>query len=194
MEPWLIALATRRRVGRVVAPVLQVVASSPVPTYFPWVFDATFSFLRAPLLWGDAEVAILVQTFRNGFHHPFLDLWSGVQTIPAEFWEGMDHHEPGPSPGCAGSSCRPPSPYILPGTSSPMNRRWTGLEVQEFWPQHHRRESPPRWGVGMMQYIGRNLALGNVANAAWVSLLIGMVVPVYGLRFTRNLVDLVRRT
>ena len=42
----------------------------------------------------------------------------------------------------------------------------------------------------MMKFIGENLATGNVASAAWVSLLFAVVVVIYGLFFTRNLMDL----
>jgi NitT/TauT family transport system permease protein len=45
----------------------------------------------------------------------------------------------------------------------------------------------------MMKYIGLNMANGNVANAAWVSLLFAMVVAIYGIVFTRNLMDLARK-
>ncbi len=45
----------------------------------------------------------------------------------------------------------------------------------------------------MMKYIGSNLAVGNIPAAAWVSCLFAVVVVLYGLLFTRNLMDLARR-
>ena len=185
-------LATRRRVGRIVIPVLQVVASYPVPTYFPLVFAATFSFLSATLPWGYAEVYILVLAFLSCFYYLFFDFWIGVQAIPAEFWEVMDNHELGFFTRMRRVVLPATFPYIVTGISSTVNSCWAGLEIGEFWPNIDGSHSLVA-GVGMMQYIGRNLALGNVANAAWVSLLFGIVVLVYGLLFTRNLMDLARR-
>jgi NitT/TauT family transport system permease protein len=44
-----------------------------------------------------------------------------------------------------------------------------------------------------MKYIGVNLANGHVENAAWVSLIFAIVVAIYGIVFTRNLMDLARK-
>jgi NitT/TauT family transport system permease protein len=37
------------------------------------------------------------------------------------------------------------------------------------------------------------MANGQVGNAAWVSLLFAVVVAIYGIVFTRNLMDLARK-
>ena len=185
-------LATRRPTSRVVTPVLQVVASYPVPTYFPLVFAATFSFLSAAIPWGYAEIYILVLAFLSCFYYLFFDFWIGVQAIPGEFWEVMDNHELGYFTRMRRVILPATFPYIVTGISSTVNSCWAGLEIGEFWPNIDGTHSLVA-GVGMMKYIGVNLASGNVAGAAWVSLLFGIVVLVYGLLFTRNLMDLARR-
>jgi NitT/TauT family transport system permease protein len=45
----------------------------------------------------------------------------------------------------------------------------------------------------MMYYITSNMAKGAIGPAAYVSLLFAVVVAVYGILFTRNLMDLARR-
>jgi NitT/TauT family transport system permease protein len=185
-------LATRRRLGRAVIPILQVVASYPVPTYFPLIFAATFSSLSTTLPWGYAEVYILVLAFLSCFYYLFFDFWIGVQAIPAEFWEVMDNYELGFLTRMRRVILPATFPYLVTGISSTVNSCWAGLEIGEFWPDIAGGHSLVA-GVGMMKYIGLNLAQGNVSNAAWVSLLFGVVVLVYGLFFTRNLMDLARR-
>ena len=44
-----------------------------------------------------------------------------------------------------------------------------------------------------MYYISSNMANGDIAAAAYVSLLFAIVVAIYGIFFTRNLMDLARR-
>ena len=45
----------------------------------------------------------------------------------------------------------------------------------------------------MMYYISSNMANGQIAAAAYVSLLFAIVVAIYGIVFTRNLMDLARK-
>ncbi len=45
----------------------------------------------------------------------------------------------------------------------------------------------------MMKYISSNMANGDVASAAWVSLPFAIVVAIYGIVFTRNLMDVARK-
>ena len=46
---------------------------------------------------------------------------------------------------------------------------------------------------GMMYYVSSNMANGQIAAAAYVSLLFAIVVAIYGTVFTRNLLDLARK-
>jgi NitT/TauT family transport system permease protein len=45
----------------------------------------------------------------------------------------------------------------------------------------------------MMKFIGFNLGRGDIGAAAWVSLIFAMVVFVYGIVFTRRLMDVARK-
>jgi NitT/TauT family transport system permease protein len=45
----------------------------------------------------------------------------------------------------------------------------------------------------MMKIISMNLASGDTGLAAWTSLLFAIVVGVYSIVFTRNLMDLARK-
>jgi hypothetical protein len=46
---------------------------------------------------------------------------------------------------------------------------------------------------GMMYYISSNMASGKIAAAAYVSVLFAVVVAIYGIAFTRNLMDIARK-
>jgi len=45
----------------------------------------------------------------------------------------------------------------------------------------------------MMYYISSNMVKGALGPAAYVSFLFAVVVAIYGIAFTRNLMDLARR-
>ena len=83
-------------------------------------------------------------------------------------------------------------PYLVTGISSTINSAWAGIEIGEFWPSIDGTHSL-EVRDGMMKYIGLNMATGHVANAAWVSFLFAIVVAIYGIVFTRNLMDLARK-
>ncbi|HML03913.1 MAG TPA: hypothetical protein VK487_11160 [Candidatus Bathyarchaeia archaeon] len=45
----------------------------------------------------------------------------------------------------------------------------------------------------MMKFIGFNLARGDIGVATWISLIFAIVVFIYGLVFTRRLMDVARK-
>jgi NitT/TauT family transport system permease protein len=47
--------------------------------------------------------------------------------------------------------------------------------------------------VGMMKVITSNTAAGNIGIAAWTSFLFAITVVVFGIVFTRKLMDLARK-
>ena len=44
-----------------------------------------------------------------------------------------------------------------------------------------------------MKFIGLNMASDQIAYAAWVSILFAIVVSLYGIFFTRNMMNLARK-
>ncbi|MDE1876744.1 MAG: sugar ABC transporter permease, partial [Thaumarchaeota archaeon] len=83
-------------------------------------------------------------------------------------------------------------PYLVTGLSSTINSAWGGLAVGEFWPHIYGNQTL-QVHTGMMRVISEGLANGNMGIAAWTSLLFAIVVGVYSIVFTRNLMDLARK-
>ena len=185
-------LATHSRASAVVAPVVQTVAAFPAPTYFPIFVGATIGFLVTAFPFGYVELYVFILGFLSCFYYVFFDFWIGVQAIPSEFWEVMENHELGFRQRMRRVILPATFPYLVTGLSSTINSAWAGIAIGEFWPDIVGNRTLVV-KIGMMKFIGENLVAGNVASAAWVSLLFAVVVVIYGLLFTRNLMDLARR-
>jgi len=186
-------MATHLRASRIIAPLIQVLAAFPAPTYFPLIFIATLPILSAALPLWYSEVYIFILGFLSCFYYVFFDFWIGVQAIPSEFWEVMQNNNLGYFTRMRKVVLPASFPYLVTGLSSTINSCWAGLAIGEYWigiggPGHNLVAS-----VGMMKYISYNLSIGDVGAAAWVSLLFAIVVIIYGLFFTRNLMDLARK-
>ncbi len=185
-------LATHARANLIVAPVVQTVAAFPAPTYFPIFVGATIGFLVVEFPFGYVELYVFILGFLSCFYYVFFDFWIGVQAIPSEFWEVMENHELTFGQRMRRVILPATFPYLVTGISSTINSAWAGIAIGEFWPDIVGNRTLVV-KIGMMKFIGENLAAGNVASAAWVSLLFAVVVVFYGLFFTRNLMDLARR-
>ncbi len=185
-------LATHARANSIVAPVVQTVAAFPAPTYFPIFVGATIGFLVVEFPFGYVELYVFILGFLSCFYYVFFDFWIGVQAIPSEFWEVMENHELTFGQRMRRVILPATFPYLVTGISSTINSAWAGIAIGEFWPDIVGNRTLVV-KIGMMKFIGENLAAGNVASAAWVSLLFAVVVIFYGLFFTRNLMDLARR-
>lgn len=188
-------LASHRRVGNAVLPGIQAFAAFPAPTYFPLLFILTVPFLEHMLPSLYTEVYIFLLGFISCFYYVFFDFWIGIQAIPSEFVDVMRNYEiPFWTrmrrvilPSCL--------PYLITGLSSTINSAWAGMAIGEFWPDIAPNVAPNglRAPFGMMYYISSNIAKGATGSAAYVALLFAVVVAVYGIVFTRNLMDLARR-
>ena len=188
-------LATRRRLGDAVFPVIQVIAAFPAPTYFPLLFIATLPFLEHALPMFYTEVYIFILGFLSCFYYVFFDFWIGVQAIPSEFVEVTQNYKL-PFLTKMRRVILPASlPYMITGLSSTINSAWAGIAIGEFWPNIAPQVAPNGLQVkfGMMYYISSNMANGQIGAAAYVSLLFAIVVAIYGIAFTRNLMDLARK-
>ncbi|EQD45609.1 ABC transporter, partial [mine drainage metagenome] len=185
-------LATHPRANAVIAPVIQTVAAYPAPTYFPLLVGATIGFLVTAFPFGYVELYVFILGFLSCFYYVFFDFWIGVLAIPSEFWEVMDNHELGFRQRMRRVILPATFPYLITGISSTINSAWAGIAIAEFWPDIVGNRTLVV-KIGMMKFIGENLASGNTAAAAWVSVLFAVVVVFYGIFFTRNLMDLARR-
>jgi len=186
-------LATHHRASLTLAPIVQAVSAFPAPAYFPLIFIATFPLFssRLPAAYS-TEIYVFTLGFLSCFYYVFFDFWIGVQAIPTQFWEVMRNHELSFPTRMRRIILPGTFPYLITGISSTINSAWAGIEIGEYWPNidgSHSLEVRD----GMMKYIGLNMSNGQVGNAAWVSLLFAVVVAVYGIVFTRNLMDLARR-
>ena len=188
-------LSTHHRAGNALLPAIQVFAAFPAPTYFPLLFVLTLPFLEHafPLFWTDVYVFIL--GFLSCFYYVFFDFWIGVQAIPAEFTEVERNYEIHFWTKMRRIIFPATLPYLITGLSSTINSAWAGIAIGEFWPRIAPSVSSQGLQIksGMMYYISSNMAAGQIAPAAYVSLLFAIVVTVYGILFTRNLMDLARR-
>jgi len=187
------ALATRHRASLILAPIVQAISAFPAPTYFPLVFIATFPLFSSILPAAySTEIYVFTLGFLSCFYYIFFDFWIGVQAIPTQFWEVMRNYDLSWRTRMRRIIIPGTFPYLVTGISSTINSAWAGIEIGEFWPNidgSHSLEVRD----GMMKYIGLNMANGHVENAAWVSLLFAIVVAIYGIVFTRNLMDLARK-
>jgi len=188
-------LATRRRAGDAALPVIQILAAFPAPTYFPLLFIATLPFLEHLLPTLYSEVYIFILGFLSCFYYVFFDFWIGVQAIPSEFVEVTRNYKL-PFLTKMRRVILPASlPYMITGISSTINSAWAGIAIGEYWPSIAPKVAPDGLQVkfGMMYYISSNMANGEIGAAAYVSLLFAIVVAIYGIAFTRNLMDLARK-
>ncbi|HUK29320.1 MAG TPA: ABC transporter permease subunit, partial [Candidatus Acidoferrales bacterium] len=137
-------------------------------------------------------IYVFILGFLSCFYYVFFDFWIGVQAIPTQFWEVMRNNELGFRARMRRIILPATFPYLITGISSTINSAWAGIEIGEFWPNIDGTHSL-EVRDGMMKYIGVNMSQGQVGNAAWVSFLFAIVVAIYGLVFTRNLMDLARK-
>ncbi len=188
-------LASHHRLGDAVLPALQAFAAFPAPTYFPLVFILTIPFFERWLPFLYVEVYIFILGFLSCFYYVFFDFWIGVQAIPSEFLDVVRNHEV-PFWARMRRVILPASlPYLITGLSSTINSAWAGMAIGEYWPNIAPKVAPAglQAPFGMMYYITYNMANGAIGPAAYVSLLFAVVVAIYGVLFTRNLMDLARK-
>ena len=186
-------LATHHKLGNAILPAIQAFAAFPAPAYFPVLFVFTIPLMENafPFFW--TETYIFLLGFLSCFYYIFFDFWIGVQAIPSEFNELVSNHQIRFFTKMRRVILPATLPYIITGLSSTINSAWAGIAIGEFWPNISRNGPPLLAKNGMMYYISSNMAAGQIGPAAYVSLLFAIVVAVYGILFTRNLMDLARR-
>ena len=186
-------LTIHKKAVPVSLPFIQIIAAFPVPAYFPLIYAITLPFFHGVL--GDdvsTEFYILLLCFISTFYYVFFNFWVGIQAIPTEFWELMRNYELKTFTRLRRVILPATFPYLIAGLSSTINSAWGGLAIVEYWHNiydHHSLQVQ----VGMMKIITTNTTNGNMGIAAWTSLLFAIVVIIFGILFTRNLMDLARK-
>lgn len=186
-------LATHHKTGDIILPALQAFAAFPAPAYFPVIFITTVPFISRllPFMW--TEFYIFVLGFLSCFYYVFFDFWIAVKSIPEEFNEVVKNYQVGFFTKMRRVIFPAAIPYLITGLSSTINSAWAGIAIGEFWPNITPTGPELQVKNGMMYYISSNMASGNIGAAAYVSLLFAIVVAIYGIVFTRNLMDLARK-
>jgi NitT/TauT family transport system permease protein len=185
-------LSVHRRLSTALTPVVQTAAALPAPAYFPLIFIATIPFLASVMPYTYTEVYIFILGFLSCFHYVFFNFWTGVQTIPAEFLEVTRNNEIKFTTRMRRIILPATFPYLISGLSSTINNTWAGIALGEYWPNIYGNLSLVA-NVGMMKLIGTNLANGNIPYVAWISIIFAVVVFIYGIVFTRNMMNLARK-
>jgi NitT/TauT family transport system permease protein len=173
-------------------PLIQIIAAFPVPAYFPFLYAITSPYFYSILGQASTEFYVLLLCFISTFYYVLFNFWVGIQAIPVEFWELMRNYELNTFTRLRRVILPAAFPYLIAGLSSTINSAWGGLAIVEYWNNivdHHSLQVQ----VGMMKIITSNTSNGNIGLAAWTSLLFAVVVIIFGILFTRNLMDLARK-
>ncbi len=185
-------LAIHHKISMVSLPVIQSLSAFPAPAYFPLIFAIVAPFLMHTIPAASTEILVLALCFISTFYYVFFAFLVGVKAIPTEFWELMENYNMSFFTKIRKIVLPATFPYLVTGLSSTINSAWGGLAVGEYWPHIYDNQSLVV-NTGMMKIISENMASGNIGLAAWTSLLFAIVVGVYSIVFTRNLMDLARK-
>ena len=185
-------MATHRKVESAAIPLIQGFSAYPVPTYFPFLFFAIYPFIASSFGSLTDEFFVLGLGFISTFYYVFYSFWMGVKAMPSEYLEIMDNLNLGFFQKMRMIIMPSTFPYLISGISSTINSAWGGLMIGEFWPDIAGGKSL-EVTHGLMKTIDVATNNGNLAVAAWASLIFGIVVAVYSLVFTRRMMDLARK-
>ncbi|CCC82588.1 ABC transporter permease subunit [Thermoproteus tenax] len=182
-------LVTHPSIERVMVPVIQTFAAYPAPVYFPIIFAATYAALYGALGYYANEVYVIALGFISTFYYVFYSFWMGLKAVPHEVWELMENLDMPYTKKMAKILLPGTLPYLISGLSSTINSAWGGLAIGEYWPDIIRGETL-QVKTGLMKLITYSTAQGDVALAAWASLLFAVIVVLFSIFFTRRMMDL----
>ncbi|AEA12968.1 binding-protein-dependent transport systems inner membrane component [Thermoproteus uzoniensis 768-20] len=185
-------LATHHEVERVVVPAIQVFAAYPAPVYFPLIFAATYPVIYGVLGYYGNELYAILLGFISTFYYVFYSFWMGLKAMPHEIWELMDNLNLSYWGRLRLILLPAAMPYLVAGISSTIDSAWGGLAIGEYWPGIYDGHDLAV-GNGLMKLIVISTAEGNIALAAWASLIFGVVVVLFAIFFTRRLMDLAQK-
>lgn len=185
-------LTIHKKAMPVSLPLIQIIAAFPAPAYFPLLYAVTLPFFHALGGYASTEFYVLLLCFISTFYYVLFNFWVGIEAIPTEFWELMRNYDLNTFTRLRRVILPATFPYLIAGLSSTINSAWGGLAIVEYWHNIYDNHSL-QVHVGMMKIITFNTTNGNIGLAAWTSLLFAIVVIIFGILFTRNLMDLARK-
>jgi NitT/TauT family transport system permease protein len=185
-------LATHSFAERMIIPIIQAFSAFPAPAYFPLLFLATYPIVHSLFGSFTNEFYVLFLGFVSTFYYVFYSFWLGVKNMPSQYWEIMKNYNLSFFKKMRYIIIPSAFPYIIAGLSSTVNSAWGGLAIGEYWPNIVQNENLCV-KTGLMKDIAVATNNGNIALAAWLSLLFGIIVVIYSILFTRKLMDLARK-
>ncbi|WMT51135.1 MAG: ABC transporter permease subunit [Ferroplasma sp.] len=185
-------LAVNRRAEKYWIPIIQSLSAYPAPIYFPFLFILTEPFIFGIFGVFTNELYVLSLGFISTFYYVFYSFWMGVKAMPSEYWEITRNLKLGYFRKMRKVVIPSTFPYLISGISSTINSAWGGLMIGEYWPDIYGTHSLTVH-AGLMKTIDVATATGDIALAAWGSLIFGIIVAVYSVLFTRKMMDLAQK-
>ncbi|WP_337860565.1 ABC transporter permease subunit [Ferroplasma sp.] len=173
-------------------PIVQTLSAYPAPIYFPFLFIITEPFMLGIFGGFTNELYVLSLGFVSTFYYVFYAFWMGVKAMPSEYWEIIKNLKLGYFKKMRKVIIPSTFPYLISGISSTINSAWGGLMIGEYWPDIYGTHSLSVH-AGLMKTIDLATASGDLALAAWGSLIFGIIVAVYSVLFTRKMMDLAQK-
>lgn len=184
-------LAIHNTLDRIFIPVIQTFSAFPAPAYFPFLFGFLYGYVSALGQFRD-EFFIVMLGFISTFYYVFFSFWMGVKSLPTEYWEVMQNYNMSYFTKMRKIVLPGTLPYLIAGISSTVNSAWGGLAIGEYWPDIYNGYNLVATH-GVMAIIDEATATGNLALGSWASFVFGIIVVIYALLFTRNLMELARK-
>jgi len=184
-------LAIHNLADRIFIPIIQAFSAFPAPAYFPFLFGFLYGYVNflGPFR---NEFFIILLGFISTFYYVFFSFWMGVKALPAEYWEVMQNYNMSYWTKMRKIILPGTMPYLVAGISSTVNSAWGGLAIGEYWPDIYNNYSLVATH-GIMSIIDKATASGNIALGSWASFLFAIMVVIYALLFTRNLMEIARK-
>lgn len=185
-------LAFHRRAEAVFIPLIQSLSALPAPAYFPLLFLATSAILYRAFGGFTNELYVLFLGFVSTFYYIFYAYWMGIKAVPHEVVELMDNLNMGFFKRLRKILIPGTLPYIVTGLTSTIDSAWGGLMIGEYWPDII-GDKTLEVSHGILKILDVATNEGNIALAAYASLIFGIVVVAFALLFTRHLLEISRR-
>jgi NitT/TauT family transport system permease protein len=185
-------LAVNKKAEKYGIPIIQSLSAYPAPIYFPFLFILTLPFITSIFGGFTNELYVLSLGFVSTFYYVFYSFWMGVKAMPSEYWEIIKNLKLGYFRKMRKVVIPSTFPYLISGISSTINSAWGGLMIGEYWPDIYGTHTLTVH-TGLMKTIDLATASGDIALAAWGSLIFGIIVAIYSVLFTRKMMDLAQK-
>ena len=181
-------LAVNKRAEFFGIPIIQTLSAYPAPIYFPFLFILTEPYIISIFGGFTNELYVLFLGFVSTFYYVLYSFWMGIKAMPGEYWEITKNLKLGFFKKMRKVILPSTFPYLISGISSTINSAWGGLMIGEYWPNIYGTHSL-EVHTGLMKTIDLATANGDIALAAWGSMIFGIIVAIYSVAFTRRMMD-----